>query len=41
MAAGDQGRQRLVDDLRKADDHLADLAAQRLEVGPEPVELLL
>ena len=25
---------------READDHLADLAAQRLEVRPEPVELL-
>ena len=27
--------------LGKADDHLADLAAQRFEVGPESVELLL
>ena len=39
VAAGDQGGQRALDDLLLADDHLADLVAQRLEVGAELVEL--
>src|SRR5262249_59984663 len=37
----DQGGDRPLDDLVGADDHLADLAAQPLEVGPELVELPL
>ena len=41
VAAGDQGGQRAVDDLLVADDHLADLAAQGVEVGAELVELPL
>ena len=40
VAAGDQGRQRLLDDLGEADDHLAHFAPQQFKVVPEPVELL-
>ena len=41
VPAGDQGQERAVDDRSVADNHLADLPSQGIEVRPELVELLL
>ena len=40
MAAGDQGGKGIIHDIAEPDNDLADLAAQRLEVRAELVELL-